>query len=135
MEGYHIVVVGIGAMGGGMARNLLSSSITAQVTGYDMRKDSTERFFSDSLRLNKAPTSPPSSLSDAIEGKTEFVVLSLVNEAQCDQVCFKDEKNLLNLMPTRSCVILTSTVTGMLPTAALLVFVVFLLSLTSLPWS
>jgi 3-hydroxyisobutyrate dehydrogenase-like beta-hydroxyacid dehydrogenase len=110
----HVVVVGIGAMGGGMARALLDSDETAIVVGYDKSTEAVERFYKESKQVQKAPAKIPTSLSDAISKDTQITVISLVNEAQCEQVCFGggDESNLLNLMPKGSCVVLTSTVTG-----------------------
>ena len=108
-----IVVVGIGAMGGGMARALLESPITSSVVGYDRYEPAVEMFFEESKSANKAPESPPSSLKTSISESTDFVILSLVNESQCEQVCFGDGDNLLNSMSKGSCCILTSTVTGM----------------------
>jgi 3-hydroxyisobutyrate dehydrogenase-like beta-hydroxyacid dehydrogenase len=108
----HVVVVGIGAMGGGMARALLDSPATNIVVGYDRSTDAVEKFFQESKAANKAGNSPPSSLRESISDGMDFVILSLVNESQCEQVCFGDGENLVNLMPKGSCVILTSTVTG-----------------------
>jgi 3-hydroxyisobutyrate dehydrogenase-like beta-hydroxyacid dehydrogenase len=71
-----------------------------------------EKFFQESKAANKAANSPPSSLRESISDGMDFVILSLVNESQCEQVCFGDGENLSNLMPKGSCVILTSTVTG-----------------------
>ena len=109
---FNITVIGIGAMGGGMARALLRSPISNRVTGYDRSHELVEAFFHETLSLKKAETLPPSSLSEAVNSATHFSILSLVNEMQCEQVCFGESKNLLGLMSPGSCVILTSTVTG-----------------------
>jgi 3-hydroxyisobutyrate dehydrogenase-like beta-hydroxyacid dehydrogenase len=109
---YDVVVVGIGAMGGGMARALLDSPITNSVIGYDKSVDAVENFFEESKMVNKACEIAPTTLSDSISESTNFVILSLVNESQCEQVCFAGDENLLNLMPKGSCVVAASTVTG-----------------------
>jgi putative dehydrogenase len=115
MTGQNVVVVGIGAMGGGMARALLASSITSCVTGYDRNTDTVKAFFDQAQAAKKAPSSIPSSMAAAITESTDFVVLSLVNQGQCEQVCFGEGESLLNLVPKGSCVVMTSTVTGTLP--------------------
>jgi 3-hydroxyisobutyrate dehydrogenase-like beta-hydroxyacid dehydrogenase len=111
----NVLVVGIGAMGGGMARALLASSITRCVTGYDKSVDAVKTFFGEAQAANKSPSSIPTSMASAITESTDFVVLSLVNQGQCEQVCFGEGESLLNLVPKGSCVVMTSTVTGTLP--------------------
>jgi prephenate dehydrogenase len=116
--GNEIVVVGIGAMGGGMARALLASPVAQIVCGYDRSVGAMEKFLQDAIKANKArePSEvlpPRTTLSEAITKTTDFVILSLVNESQCDHVCFgSNEPNLVKILPKGSCVILTSTVTG-----------------------
>jgi 3-hydroxyisobutyrate dehydrogenase-like beta-hydroxyacid dehydrogenase len=124
--GNEIVVVGIGAMGGGMARALLASPVAQIVCGYDRSVGAMEKFLQDAIKANKArrrqgqekqePSevlAPRTTLSEAITKTTDFVILSLVNESQCDHVCFgSNEPNLVTILPKGSCVILTSTVTG-----------------------
>jgi len=110
----NVVVVGIGAMGGGMARALLDSNATKIVVGYDKTTEAVERFYKESKDAGKASENVPTSLRDSVTKDTHVTVISLVNEAQCEQVCFGGEENLLELMPTGSCVVLTSTVTGAL---------------------
>jgi 3-hydroxyisobutyrate dehydrogenase-like beta-hydroxyacid dehydrogenase len=114
MTGENVVVVGIGAMGGGMARALLASSITRCVTGFDKNLDAVKAFFGEAQAVHKAPSSIPSSMAAAITESTHYVVLSLVHQGQCEQVCFGEGENLLNLVPKGSCVVMTSTVTGAL---------------------
>lgn len=109
----HVVVVGIGAMGGGMARALLDSDVTGIVVGYDKAKEAVDQFYKASQNVQKASSNIPGCLQDSISKNTNIVVLSLVDQAQCEQVCFGGDENLLNLMPRGSCVVLTSTVTGM----------------------
>jgi len=101
------------AMGGGMARALLDSSVTKQVIGFDMNSKLKEDFHKDAENANKAHSStPPASQKDSIQPATEFVVLALVNETQCDQVCFAGADALKEILPKGSCVIMTSTVTA-----------------------
>ena len=109
---YNIAVIGIGSMGGGMARALLQSPIVTSISGYDKFQTAVEKFYGECQDIGKAPTTPPTTLSEAISGQTNVAILSLVNEMQCDQVCFQGDQSLLSLMPNGSCVILTSTVTA-----------------------
>ncbi len=108
----NVVVVGIGAMGGGMARALLDSDVTSLVVGFDKSNEAVEHFYQESLMVQKAPTSIPIRLRDSITDATNICILSLVNESQCEEVCFFGDECLLHLMPKGSCVVLTSTVTG-----------------------
>ncbi|KAI2495593.1 NAD-binding of NADP-dependent 3-hydroxyisobutyrate dehydrogenase [Fragilaria crotonensis] len=112
---FHVTVVGIGAMGGGMARALLASDAVAQLVGYDRATELVEALFEEAKEVNKAPTMahPPTCLEEAISADTNVVLLVLVNESQCEQVCFgsNDDKNLLHLLSADSFVILCSTVT------------------------
>ena len=106
----NVVVIGVGAMGGGMGKALVDSPITKTVTGYDRSIVAAQNFFD--VAKEKMPKSIPKSLDEAISEYTDFAILSLVNEAQCEAVCFGVDSSLLSLMPRGSCVILTSTVTG-----------------------
>jgi 3-hydroxyisobutyrate dehydrogenase-like beta-hydroxyacid dehydrogenase len=108
-----VVVVGIGAMGGGMARALLESNATSTVTGYDKNLAAVETFHQEATEIHKNGTlAPPTSLKDAVTPSVDFVILSLVNESQCESVCFAEDDCLYNILTKGSCVILTSTVTG-----------------------
>ena len=96
-----------------MARALLKSSVASVVSGYDKSISSVQKFFEEAKQVGKGTHGAPSSLSDAVSRRTDFVILSLVNEAQCTQICLgDDEPNLLSIMPKGSCIIVTSTVTG-----------------------
>ena len=109
-----LTVIGIGAMGGGMARALLGSPETSRVVGYDRSMTLVNAFYDEAKAAGKAADSPPLSLQKAVTADTTFIILVLVNEQQCQQVCFgTEEENLLSLAPDGSCVILCSTVTGM----------------------
>jgi NAD binding domain of 6-phosphogluconate dehydrogenase len=114
--------VGLGAMGGGMARALLESEATGSVLGYDVNQPAHEAFFQEAKAARKVGRLqiPPNSLKDAILDRgIDVAILSLVNESQCDAVSFgaagsgeRSDDCLLHLMPKGSCVVLTSTVTG-----------------------
>ena len=137
--GHHIVVVGLGAMGGGIARALLHSSVTQTVTGFDKSVTIVNEFHAESLALGKVQSEkPPASLDEAISADTDFVILVLLNEMQCHNVCFGSSKhssslpsnpvtshsngamsesntsqsNLVSLLPNNSCVVCCSTVSA-----------------------
>ena len=96
-----------------MARALLDSSVTKQVIGFDMNSKLKEGFHKDAINANKAgATTPPSSQKESIHETTDFVVLALVNETQCNQVCFAGAAALNEILPKGSCVVMTSTVTA-----------------------
>lgn len=82
--------------------------------GLRQNNRSCRNFYKESKDAGKASENVPTSLRDSVTKDTHVTVISLVNEAQCEQVCFGGEENLLELMPTGSCVVLTSTVTGAL---------------------
>ena len=109
-------MIGVGAMGGGMGKALVDSPLTKTVVGYDRSTEAATRFFNTAKEKEKSSKSLPTSLGEAITETTNFALLSLVNESQCDEVCFGAgsgvSNDLLSLMPKGSCVILTSTVTG-----------------------
>jgi putative dehydrogenase len=112
-EGYRVAVVGIGAMGGGMARSLLDSSACKSVAGYDRSPELVDAFHKEAEALGKAPSSQATTLVEAVKD-CDFCLLVLVNEMQCEQVCFGsgDGDNLLSILPKGSCLILSSTVTA-----------------------
>lgn len=107
-------VVGIGLMGGGIARSLLRSSATRTVVGYDRAESLASTFFDEAKEAGKSRgDAMPTRLGDAVSDQTDAVVLVLVNERQCNEVCFgQSEENLLSLMTSGSCVVLCSTVTA-----------------------
>jgi putative dehydrogenase len=115
----NITVVGIGAMGGGMARALLEANVVATVTGYDRATNLVQAFYQDAAAANKCCLQkPPSSLADAVTADTHVCLVVLQTEDQCEQVCFgsgstTDESCcLIQLLPAGSCVIVSSTVTA-----------------------
>jgi L-threonate 2-dehydrogenase len=99
-------------MGGGMARALVDSNTTKLVAGFDMNKALLESFYDDAEKSNKAPSKMPTSQAESVTIHTNFVILSLVNEQQCQAVCFESDDNLLSVLPKGACVVLTSTVTA-----------------------
>ena len=121
----NVTVVGLGAMGGGMARSILRSPHVSKVSGYDLSTDLVSKFYNDAKAANKAsttnPPSTPFQLKDFVNEDTDVVVLVLVNETQCNSVCFGDDttdteegsnkNNLLELMKPNGCVFMCSTVT------------------------
>lgn len=115
MSPFNITVVGIGAMGGGMARALLESSVSKQVHGYDHATSLVDAFYDDAVRAGKASPTKATKLAQAVTTETHFVLLALQNEPQCQAVCFDDADEsscLFTLLPAGACVILSSTVTA-----------------------
>ena len=113
MTKMNATVIGIGAMGGGMARSLLRSSALTTVVGYDKSPHLASEFYANASACGKADAAaagPPSSLSEAVTPNTDAVVLVLVNEAQCEAVCFGGGNNLCTLLRPGSVVVLCSTV-------------------------
>ena len=71
-----------------------------------------EKFHEESVAAGKSQGAIPSSLATSVSVSTNFVILSLVNETQCEDVCFAGDENLVGLLSKGACVIVTSTVTG-----------------------
>ena len=97
-----------------MARSLLRSSALTTVVGCDKSAHLASEFFAEASACGKADAAaadPPSSLSEAVTSNTDVVVLVLVNEAQCEAVCFGGSgTNLCTLLRPSSVVVLCSTV-------------------------
>ncbi len=114
----NVTVIGLGAMGGGMARSLLRSPEVETVLGFDLSPDLVYQFYEDSVSVGKAgiknPSDSPIELSNFISESTNVAIIVLVNEAQCKSVCFGGEngENLISLMKPNSCVFISSTVTS-----------------------
>jgi putative dehydrogenase len=107
-----IAVIGIGAMGGGMARVLLEQpDLCQQISGYDQSTVLVDAFYQESVTAGKALSAPPTNLQEAVEEAT-FVLVVLQNEAQCHQVCLQGEACLLQLLPPGAVVMISSTVTA-----------------------
>ena len=117
----NVTVIGLGAMGGGMARTLLLSSSTSTVSGYDISEQLVEQFKQEAVAAGKHDMNVAISstiLSKSITAQTDAVVLVLVNEKQCNEVCFGTNNgdstlNLIHIMKAGSTVILCSTVTAL----------------------
>jgi L-threonate 2-dehydrogenase len=121
----NIAVIGVGAMGMGMALSLYESDeACARIAAYDRSQDQMRAFYQHAKRKTAAPASPaeaaseelPTTLREIILPDLHFVVLVLQNQVQCDAVCFADNdggnSNLLNLLPKGACVIQCATVTA-----------------------
>lgn len=112
-----VTVIGLGAMGGGMARSMLRSPQVNKVSGFDLSSDLVSQFHQDAVSAGKAIAddvpSLPFKLSNFVSKTTDVVVVVLVNETQCNTVCFdgNDDENLITLMKPKSCVFISSTVT------------------------
>lgn len=130
MREVNVTVVGIGSMGYGIAHTLLNSTITKSVLGYDLNEKAVANFYNEAKALGKHSMlmtkqeegegdeefTGYNSLNDVIsKDHTDVVFLVLVNEKQCDQVCFDDSNNksdsLISLLRPKTTVICCSTVT------------------------
>ena len=105
-----VTVIGLGAMGGGMARSLLRSSSISEVSGFDLSPKLVQAFYDEAHTAGKSGASPSSELKveNFVDETTDVVLLVLVNETQCDSVC----NNLLSIMREDSCVVVSSTVSA-----------------------
>lgn len=119
MSKHNITVIGIGAMGGGMARALLDSPISGLVQGFDHASTLVDAFYDEAKAAGKASPTKPSKLAEAITTDTSFVLIVLQNEPQCEAVCFgggggdtSGGECLLSLLAPGVTVILSSTVTA-----------------------
>ena len=97
-----------------MARSLLRSSSISQVAGFDLSTPLVQKFYDEAHASGKSKASLSSELTvDNFVGKTtDIVLIVLVNEAQCQSVCFEGENNLLSIMREGSCVVVSSTVSA-----------------------
>mmetsp|Transcript_14365 Transcript_14365/g.33277 ORF Transcript_14365/g.33277 Transcript_14365/m.33277 type:complete len:476 (+) Transcript_14365:219-1646(+) len=113
----NVTVIGLGAMGGGMARSLLRSDAVSRVVGFDLNPTAVSKFHEEAKQVGKSEgDAPPEQLTldRFVRGETTDVVLIvLVNEAQCQSVCFdgRDGIHLEALLGKGSMVIVSSTVT------------------------
>ena len=112
-----VTVIGLGAMGGGMARSLLKSPAVTEVTGFDLSSDAVSSFYADAKAAGKATPALPSELTldNFVNASSDVVLIVLVNEAQCQSTCFgsgNNNINLLSLLREGSTVIVSSTVSA-----------------------
>jgi 3-hydroxyisobutyrate dehydrogenase len=91
--------IGLGAMGAGMAANLLRAGF--EVTGFDLRRAAQDELVG---RGGRAASSPRA----AAEG-AEVVILMVVNDAQVEAVLFGAD-GALEALPAGATVVLSSTV-------------------------
>jgi putative dehydrogenase len=123
----NVTVIGLGAMGGGMARSLLKCSAIQHISGFDLSPDLVASFYEDALACGKAMPSlsrPPTTtntiltIDNFVHESTNIVLLVLVNEAQCQHTCFggggdrNSNNNLLSILSEGSCVVVSSTVSA-----------------------
>lgn len=110
----NISVIGLGAMGGGMARSLLRSSEIERVSGFDLSQERVSDFYREAQTVGKATAnlSADLKLENFVYPDTDVVLIVLVNEAQCQSTCFEGESNLLSMLREGACVIVSSTVSA-----------------------
>ena len=117
-------MVGLGAMGGGMARSLLRSQAVNEVRGFDLSSDLVASFHEDANAVGKASPTLPSelALNKFVDKSTNVVLIVLVNEKQCQATCFEGENNLLSILSEGACVVVSSTVSAAWSTSAYKLF-------------
>eukprot|EP00985_Skeletonema_marinoi_P019776 scaffold11470_cov78-Skeletonema_marinoi.AAC.1 len=105
-----VTVIGLGAMGGGMARSLIRSNTISEVSGFDLSTQLVQSFYDEAHAAGKSTPSLSSELTveNFVDETTDVVLIVLVNEAQCQSVCDK----LLSIMREGSCVVVSSTVSA-----------------------
>lgn len=113
-ESLRVTVVGLGAMGGGMARSLLRSTSIDLVAGFDLSLDLVNNFFAEAKEAGKGTSELPTELKleNFVTASTDIVLLVLVNESQCQSTCFGGDINLESILSPGSCVIVSSTVSA-----------------------
>ena len=104
----NVTVIGLGAMGGGMARSLLRSPSIGNVSGFDLSPEIVSQFYAEAKEAGKATSDIPSELTleNFVTKETDVVLIVLVNEAQCNSVCFENDVNLESILRPGSTVIL-----------------------------
>ncbi|KAL3903316.1 MAG: hypothetical protein SGILL_010490 [Bacillariaceae sp.] len=112
----NVTVIGLGAMGGGMARSLLRCDAVSTVAGFDLDTERVKTFHAEAQKVNKATAELPgdTKLSSFVTKDTGVVILVLVNEKQCQAVCFDggdDNNSLESLVKPGAIVMVSSTVT------------------------
>lgn len=108
-------------MGSGMARSLLRCPAIATVSGFDLNNVAVEAFHHEAEKVGKAHPVKSTNVADKtrfelfVDESTDVVLLALLNEAQCESVCFgdsADSASLLSLLKPRAIVVVTSTVSA-----------------------
>ncbi len=97
-----------------MARSLLQSPSVSKVSGFDLSPEIVSKFYAEAKEAGKATPVLPSELKleNFVTNETDVVLIVLVNEAQCNSVCFENHNvNLESLLHPGAAVILSSTVT------------------------
>lgn len=96
----EIAVIGLGAMGLGMAKNLLKAGFA--VRGCDMRADALER-------LREAGGTPCRSARSAADGVDQAMIM-VVNAEQVDTVLFDEATGIVDVMPQGAVIIVNATI-------------------------
>lgn len=104
----NVAVVGIGAMGGGMARAMRDAGYS--VSAYDQSDSLLSAFY------NEQSMPLPTDLHETVTGTTDAVFLVLVNQAQCEDVLFGSTSEgtppLCDVLAPNTMVVVCSTVTA-----------------------
>ena len=97
-----------------MARSLLRSPSIDEVSGFDLSMELVQSFHDEAQAAGKSTSSLSQKLTvdEFVDETTDVVLIVLVNEKQCQHVCFDGESNLLTTMKEGSCVVVSSTVTA-----------------------
>ncbi|EME83619.1 uncharacterized protein MYCFIDRAFT_47062 [Pseudocercospora fijiensis CIRAD86] len=98
----RIGVCGLGAMGRGMVKNLLTAGF--EVHGYDIVPSLVERFTQDG---GKAATSPKE-----VASRVDILLIIVVNSTQVSSVLFDAETGAVLGLPRNKAIIVSSTVPG-----------------------
>ncbi|KAL7514901.1 hypothetical protein ACHAXN_012175 [Cyclotella atomus] len=115
----NVSIIGLGAMGSGMARSLLRSPAIASLSAFDLNLSALESFYNEAG--GKAPCKyidiakeAKSRLDSYIDKDTDVVVLALLNEDQCESIIFTDgpphHSSLVTLLKPGAVIVVTSTV-------------------------
>jgi putative dehydrogenase len=116
----NVSIIGLGAMGSGMARSLLSCPSITSISAFDLNLSSVEAFYSEagskSYPRNFQDITDKQRLDSYIDNSTDVVVLALLNEAQCESIIFNDgpphHSSLVKLMKPGAVIVVTSTVSA-----------------------
>jgi len=108
-----VSVMGIGNMGGSIARHLIDSPCSNSVSGsYDVVQSLVRELHQYAKDAGKTKSDkPPTSVKSAVEG-ADCVIVMLSSADQCTQLCFGGCADLISSMKPGSCVISCSTVSS-----------------------